>query len=113
MNKHYLWVKTKCLDYYKFINKVAKLNIKIYDIEYQNKVIYLKLEQESLEKLEKYLVSYKFKIVRELGIYKVIEKIKEYHIFIICFCLGFMLLVTISNLIVDVNVIHENKEIRE
>ena len=39
MNK-VLWVKCKCDDYYKFINKIKYINIKILEIKYINKFIY-------------------------------------------------------------------------
>ena len=67
MNK-IIWVKSKCDDYYKFINKLQYLRINIIEIKYENKNIYLKIEAKYLEKLNKYLVSYKFKVVKELGI---------------------------------------------
>ena len=40
MNK-IIWVKSKCDDYYKFINKLQYLRINIIEIKYENKNIYL------------------------------------------------------------------------
>ena len=113
MNKHYIWVKSKCLDYYKFVNRLAKLNLKIYSIKYVNKEIYLKIEEDTLAKLNKYLVSYKFKVVKELGIYNFKNSLIKYKELLICLVIGLVLLFICTNLVVEVNIIHENKEIRE
>lgn len=112
MNK-IIWVKSKCDDYYKFINKLQYLRINIIEIKYENKNIYLKIEAKYLEKLNKYLVSYKFKVVKELGIYNIINKIKKNYIYLTSLLIGTILFIIISNMIFKINIIHENKEIRE
>lgn len=112
MNK-IIWVKSKCDDYYKFINKLQYLRINIIEIKYENKNIYLKIEAKYLEKLNKYLVSYKFKVVKELGIYNIINKIKKNYIYLTSLLIGIILFIIMSNMIFKINIIHENKEIRE
>lgn len=113
MNKHYIWIKTKCNDYYKFIKKVSFLNVTLIDLKYENKIIYLKVSLKDYEKLKKFLISYKFSKVKETGIYQLKDYLKKYQIFIICLILGLIFFFLTSNLIVEVNIIHENKEIRE
>ena len=112
MNK-IIWVRSKCSDYYRFINKVQYLSINILDIKYENNYVYLKIDSKYLEKLNKYLVSYKFRVVNVTGIYKVIELLKKNYIFVICLLIGVILFLILSNMIVKINIIHENKEIRE
>ena len=112
MNK-IIWVRSKCNDYYRFISKVQYLNINILDIKYENNYVYLKIDSKYLEKLNKYLVSYKFRVVNVTGIYKVIELLKKNYIFVICLFIGVILFLVFSNMIVKINIIHENKEIRE
>ena len=112
MNK-VIWVRSKCSDYYRFISKVQYLNINILDIKYENNYVYLKIDSKYLEKLNKYLVSYKFRVVNVTGIYKVIELLKKNYIFVICLFIGVILFLVFSNMIVKINIIHENKEIRE
>lgn len=113
MNKKVIWVKAKCNDYYRFISKVQYLNITILEIKYENKYIYLKLEDKYLEKLNKYLVSYKFKVVNETGIYELLNKMKKNYIFVICLIIGIILFWLLTHLVVKINIVHENKEIRE
>ena len=112
MNK-IIWVRSKCSDYYRFISKVQYLNINILDIKYENNYVYLKIDNKYLEKLNKYLVSYKFRVVNVTGIYKVIELLKKNYIFVICLFIGVILFLVFSNMIVKINIIHENREIRE
>ena len=112
MNK-VLWVKCKCDDYYKFINKIKYINIKILEIKYEQGYIYLKIDSKYLDKLNKYLISYKFSIVKEIGIFDILNKIKRNYIFCICLLIGVILFFIMSNMVVKINIIHENREIRE
>ena len=112
MNK-IIWVRSKCSDYYRFISKVQYLNIKILEIKYENKYIYLKIDEKYLDKLNKYLVSYKFKVVGNTGIYEVLNKIKKNYIFVICLIIGIILFWILTHLVVKINIVHENKDIRE
>ena len=113
MNKNIIWVRTKCSDYYKFIQKIQYLNINIIDIAYEKKVIYLKICKDDFEKIEKYLVSYKFKKERNTGVKLFIEKVKKNYIFVFALLIGIVLFLVLKNLVVEVNIVHENKEIRE
>ena len=113
MNKHIIWVKAKCDNYYKLISKLQYLNIPILEIKYEKKIIYLKIEKRYLPKLEKYLVSYKFKKEFELGIFNVINKIKRNHIFIIALAFGVIFYLFLINIIVRIDIVHESMEIRE
>ena len=112
MNK-VLWVKCKCDDYYKFINKIKYVNIKILEVKYEQGYIYLKIDSKYLDKLNKYLISYKFNVVKEIGIFDILNKIKRNYIFCICLFIGVILFFIMSNMVVKINIIHENKEIRE
>ena len=113
MNKHYCWIKCKVNNYYKFINKVNRLNIRLEHIIYNDKTVYIKINESDYEKLKKYLISYDFYKYKELGIYKVKEIINKYKIYIISLILGLGLFLYVSNLIIVVKVIHEDKELRE
>ena len=54
MNKHLIKVKTKCNNYYSFLKKIQYLNLSIYDIEYKDNYVYLKINNEDLTKLKKF-----------------------------------------------------------
>lgn len=113
MFKKLIWIKSKCPNYYNFIKKLEYLNLKIEDIKYQDEYIYLKINYQDYQRLEKYLVSYKFTIVKYLGIYALINKVKRNHILVITLIGGLVAYLIFTNLIVEINVVHENKEIRD
>lgn len=113
MNKHLIWVKAKCLKYYNFIAKLQYLNIEVYEIKYIKDFVYLKIDNKDFSKLKKYLVSYKFSKVQDLGIFAFYKKVQENKIFVIMLILGLFFYIIFTHLIVEINVIHENKEIRE
>ncbi|MEG1149926.1 MAG: sporulation protein YqfD [Bacilli bacterium] len=113
MFKHYIWITASCDDYYKFIKKLQAINIYVLEIKYHKKQIYLKIEYQYFNKVTKYLISYKFKKIKEMGIYNIKAILKKYYIFLIAFIFGLVLFFILSNLIIKVNVIHDNKEIRD
>lgn len=113
MNKNIVWISSKCDNYYRLIRKIENLSIKIYEVKYIEKVLYLKVTKNDYEKISKYIISYKFKIVRNTGINKLIENIKQEKIFVISLVVGFLIFLCLKNLIVKVNIVHENGNIRE
>ena len=113
MNKHYIWVKANCSNYYTFIKKLQFISVKILDIKYVHDVVYLKRDNDDLEKLQKYLVSYKFKKERNLGLYHFWDIVKQRHIWVICLVIGLISYFFMTHLVVRINVVHEKREIRE
>ncbi|MEG0794431.1 MAG: hypothetical protein RSG95_01410, partial [Bacilli bacterium] len=85
MFKHYIWITTPCDDYYKFIKKLQAINIYVLEIKYHKKQIYLKIEYQYFNKVTKYLISYKIKKIKEMGIYNIKAILKKYYIFLIAF----------------------------
>ncbi len=112
MIKHYILVKAKCANYYNFINKVQYLCLKIKEIKYQDGYIYFKIAKNDYEKLTKYLISYKFE-KEEMGIFNIIQKVKKNFFLGVILASGLGLYFLLTNLIVEVNVVHENAQIRE
>lgn len=113
MNSNLVWVKTKCDDYYKLIRKIENIKIRVYEIRYDKKVLYLKIDRKSLEKLDKYLISYKFKLDKKIGLDKVFAIINREKIFLISLVLGIILFIILNNMVFKINIVHENKYIRE
>ena len=111
-NIHYIWVKTKTDNFNKLIFKIKGLGISIYNIKYENKNIHFKILNNDFEIIQKYLISYKFKKVRDIGIFNLKNILLKYNRFFLAVIFGIMLLFFLSNLIVEVNVIHSNKDIR-
>ena len=106
MNKNIVWISSKCDNYYRLIRKIESLSIKIYEVKYIEKVLYLKVTKKDYEKISKYIISYKFKIVRNTGINKLIENIKKEKIFVISLVVGLLVFLCLKNLIVKINIVN-------
>lgn len=108
-----VWIKASCDNYYKLINKIEKLSIKIYEIKYIEKIIYLKVTKKDYAKIKKYILSYKFKVEKNLGLQRIFDIIKQEKIFVISLVIGLLVFLCLKNMIVKINIVHENQEIRE
>lgn len=108
-----VWIKASCDNYYKLINKIEKLSIKIYEIKYIEKIIYLKVTKKDYGKIKKYIISYKFKVEKNLGLQRIFDIIKQEKIFAISLVIGLLVFLCLKNMIVKINIVHENQEIRE
>jgi len=110
---HYILVKTKTDNYNKLILKIQSLNVNIYNISYSKEELMFKIKIDDYEKIKKYLISYKFKKVKDIGIFNLKNILKRYNRFFWAIIFGIILIFFLSNIIVKVNVIHSKKEIRE
>ena len=110
---HYIWIKTTTNNPNKLILKLNQINVNIYNTLYKGDSILFEIEEKDLKKIKKYLLTYRFTIVKNSGIYGVLEKLKKYNRFICAIIFGIAVIYFFSNIIVEVNVIHSKKEIRE
>ena len=108
-----IWIETSCLNYYRFINRLSYLRLNILEIKKDNDKVYLKIYSKDYDKFKKYLVSYKININKKLGILSIIDIIKSNYIFLISVLIGLIIYFIGQNLVIKINIIHENKEIRE
>lgn len=113
MNKNIVWIESNCDNYYRLISKVEALSIKIYEVKYIDKMLYLKVTKKDYEKINKYIISYKFKIIKNTGLNKLLDYIKKEKIFIISLLIGLIFFICLKNMIFIINIIHENSSIRE
>ena len=108
-----IWIATKVLDYYSFINKLNYFKLNVLEIKYKEHIVYLRIFFKDYKKFKRYLVNYKFKISKQEGLIYLKEIIKKNYIFLISILIGLGVLLVSKNLIIRINIIHENKEIRE
>ena len=111
---NYVKIKIKGKNIINFIKKLHKNNIELYEIEQINyKEANIKIDKKDLDKLEKIKTIYEIEIVKIYGIDKLKYLIKK-NIFVIIFLIiGISIIIFLSNLIFDVEIVHSNKEIRE
>lgn len=111
--KHDVLVSVKSKNKNKLLLKIYNNGINIKNIKYKKDAIEFETSLENYFKLKKYIVSYKFRIKNNVGLYSVLSKIKKNKVFILNLILALFLIYIFSNTIVSVKVVHSKKYIRE
>ena len=98
----------------RFLEKCNKYNIELFNINYIDKdKIIVKIKKEDFDNIKKYNYYSEIDLYRNLGIDNIKDKIFNLKYFILIFILCIIIMYLISNIILKVNVIHSNKNIRE
>ena len=111
MSKYKVVVEGRNPDY--FIKQLIKNNIFIYEIKKEYKKLEIIISTEDFDKLKKIKTSYKYYVLDSYGVAKFKYFVKKYLIFLVCLGFGVGVIVLLSNVIFDVEVIHSNAYIRE
>lgn len=111
MSKYKVVVEGKNPDY--FIKQLIKNNIFIYEIKKEYKKLEIIISTEDFDKLKKIKTSYKYYVLDSYGVAKFKYFVKKYLFFLVCLGFGVGVIVLLSNVIFDVEVIHSNAYIRE
>ena len=111
MIKHYIIIKTKTRNKDKLLVKFYKNRINVYDIFTDHDELYLKILENDLKNVQNKIVTQKFQYVTDSGIYHLKNTLTPLKILAIV--LFIFLVNALSQIIVNVDVIHSNKEIRE
>lgn len=109
--KHEVIIKTFVNKPNRILLKLYKNNIKVIDSFIKNDELYIKVSLEDYQKIKKELVTINFDYVTDTGFFKVKKSITPLKVF--AFILFILTINFFSNIIVNVEVIHSNKEIRE
>lgn len=96
-----------------FLKELIKKRINIYDIEKSDKNLKIIIEYGDYKELLKIKTTYKMKVIRRYGINKYLNNIKKYYMVIIMFILGIIINILLSHLILKIEVVHPNKNIRK
>ena len=98
----------------RFINKLVKQNIDILNIKYINyKEIEIRVFKSDLEKIEKIKSIYELSEVNSYGLIKIKKILIKNKILLFFMFIGFLLILLLTNVIFDVEVVHNKKEIKE
>jgi similar to stage IV sporulation protein len=111
--KHNVLVSVSVKNKNKLLLKIYENGIGIYKIKYYKNKIEFETSLEDYLKLKKYIVSYKFKIKKNVGVFEILSKMKNNKVFLINLILSLILIYIFSNTIVSVRVIHSKKYIRD
>lgn len=98
----------------RFINKLVKQNIDILNIKYINyKEIEIRVFKSDLEKIEKIKSIYELNEVNSYGLIKIRKILIKNKILLFFMFIGFLFILLLTNVIFDVEVVHNKKEIQE
>ncbi len=97
----------------RFLKQLIKLKINLYHINESKNQLILICDQENYYKIKSIKTTYKIKLLDIKGIDKYKNIFKRHLIFITLFILGVILLILMSNVILEVEVIHNDKELKE
>ncbi len=104
-------IKVSNYNYYKLINKLNNLNVFIYNTNKHNKYVFFEVSKSDYLLIKKYARNYKFKIMKEKGLHSIVNALKKNKSVVFIIFFSVLILVLCNNVIVDVSIIHENKEL--
>ena len=97
-----------------YIKRLIKSKIDIIDLRYLNyNKVEIIIKYSDYLKLKDNRTIYKLKVVEKYGKLKLKDKIKKNYILILSLIIGIFLIIFLSNIIFDIEIIHTNKEIIE
>ena len=111
--KNPLIVRIKSLDKSHILLKLNELNINLLNINYTKEYIYFTTTKEDYNRLKKYLPTKEIEIIDTLGITKLKEILKKNTLFFLSIIFAIIIFLVLSHLTIKINIIHENKALRD
>lgn len=102
-----LWIKIKYKNYYKLIDRLSVF-CKLYNVIVKNNYLYVKISKEDYEKFSVYFVDYEIEIVKNTGILHIKDLVLKNKIYTMAILFGIFMIYLLSNVIVNVEIYHEN-----
>ena len=110
----YLIINVNGKNIYNFLKKCKKNNINILRITYiSHKQILIKINSNDYNKLLKIKSFYKIKIINTKGKIKLNEILNKNKILLICFIIGIIFLIFLSNIIFSINIESDNNNLKK
>lgn len=97
----------------RFIKQVYKMGIFLRDIKYLGKSVYIRLDKENYLKLLDIKTIYNVELKKVYGLERIKQLIFRHYIFVCAIIFGFLLLIFLTKVIQEVEVVHAKKEIRD
>ncbi len=111
--KHYVLIRIKTPKKTNLLLKLNHLNVEMKDITYESDGLKFKVLQKDLNRIKKYLASYSVEVIDELGVYKLKNEMKKNCFIITGIIFASIIFLILSNLIVKIDIIHEDATLRE
>lgn len=107
-----LIIKGKNID--RFIERIFKIGIELLEIDKINrKEVKIKIYEKDYEKLDKVKSIYEIEIIGINGVSNFKNILKRNKYLISLFIIGYLLILFLSNVVFDIQIVHSNSEIRE
>lgn len=113
MFTNYYKLKISGKDVKRFIKMLYRLNVYFEEIEFNDNFCYVKVDKENYKKIRNIKTSYEIELINLYGLKKIEEFFKKNLIFILSSILGVVFIFILSNLVFEIEVVHNDKEIRE
>ena len=108
------YIKVKGRNIERFIKRLISVDIELLEIKYlKYDEIVVKIYKNNLEKIEEIKTVYDVEVVEYTGFYKYKELLKKNKLIVISIVLAFAFVLYLSNTIFYIDVIHNDKNIRE
>ncbi|MBE6155156.1 MAG: hypothetical protein E7164_00155 [Firmicutes bacterium] len=107
----FLYLKIEGYSSQKIIQKLTGINVSVFDVQENDNIVYVKILANDIEKIQKYLRMLEFKKVKYTGKEYFKKTFKRYRILFIGMILSFAFVAFASNIIVDIDVIHEDENL--
>lgn len=108
------YIKVKGRNIERFIKRLISVDIELLEIKYlKYDEIVVKIYKNNLEKIEEIKTVYDVEVVEYTGFYKYKELLKKNKLIVISIVLAFTFVLYLSNTIFYIDVIHNDKNIRE
>ncbi len=111
-NNKYL-VRIEGKNPHRFFLSLVKMHLEFLQVKEENDYLEVWVDEKNYERLIDIKTIYEIKLVKIKGIKAVTEEIKKKKFFFISLIVGLFLLLFLSNIIFDVEVVHTKKEIRD
>ena len=108
----FLWIELDKKVKERFLLKCFKMRVNIYETKEEKDSIWVRIEESDYAKIKKFWFI-KIKATRLTGFKAVKKKIYFHRVFLVSILFGCVLLYLLSHIIVEVEVIHSNKDIRD
>ncbi len=96
-----------------FLKELIRKRINIYSLDKTDKSIQIMIDKVDYEKIKEIKTTYQIKITKRYGINKLLFFIKRNNLLITFFSIGLILIILLSNIVFQIEIIHPNKKIRE
>lgn len=111
MNRYELQITGK--DVKRFLKNLHQLKIQLYDIRYGDKTVWIIVGEDDYKRIKEIKTIYQIDVVRLYGLVRIVQFMKKYQIFFLFLILGLAITYFLTNVIFDVTVVHNKKEIRD